>query len=189
MRLAEGLPVFLYACPECGAVDGLHAEGHELRCNGCVSRWTVGIDHALRGQDGATHFTLTAAFDAVQAHLGSPRVADVACFEADGTVLREESVQLFWLPRGGAKEPRQQGTLRLTASGVELGDWSLDFEQLLSLNMGAGNVLHLRTDDGVWEVAPASGATWKWENFIRERKGLSDAAHQPSASSTRNASP
>ena len=49
-RMAEGLPDYLWACPECFTLDGLTARGNHVTCQSCQTRWTLDTLNRMNGE-------------------------------------------------------------------------------------------------------------------------------------------
>jgi 1-acyl-sn-glycerol-3-phosphate acyltransferase len=164
-RTAEGLPEYLWACPVCFSLDALAAKGNRLACKACSDDWLVTVENRLVGD---TSMDLPQAYDGIRAHFGAPPVADPSRMATEGVALASEMV-VTHLPKGGQRREVARGRLRLSADGLTLGDqWSLAFADLKGLNTDVGNVVHLRVDDGRFQLDPVGPeSTYKWENFIR----------------------
>ena len=165
-RPAEGLPVYLYGCPQCGHRP-TRARKAILSCDGCGAGWTVGSDMTLTPlRGGAQPFTLADAYDAMRAHYGSPMRDRAGSTSTEGVAL-EAGCQVLSLRRGATAEVLSEGPLALSSTGLNSANWSLGFTDIRSIHMDAGNVLNLRVEEGLVRVVPDDGQTWMWENFIR----------------------
>ena len=165
-RPAEGLPTFLYACPECGSRP-TRAERDTLCCDGCQRRWLVGADMTLRPTDAPqTTLPLAHAYDAMRQHFGAPMVDTRTGDRERGIALRAPCTVLH-LRRGQPDTVLADGPLTLSESGLRADDWHLPFSDIRSIHMDAGNVLNLRIAEGLVRVAPEDGQTYLWENAIR----------------------
>lgn len=165
-RPAEGLPTFLYACPECGARK-TRAERDTLCCDACERRWLVGADMTLQPIDAPqTTLTLARAYDAMRQHFGAPMV-DTRTGNREHGIALVAPCTVLHLRRKQPDTVLAEGPLTLSKDGLCADDWNLPFSDIRSIHMDAGNVLNLRIAEGLVRVAPEDGQTYLWENAIR----------------------
>lgn len=176
-RLAEGLPQFLWACPECFEVEALAVEDDDRDCIGCTlcgARWRLDVSNNMhaeseRVEDTAVH----RAAEAIEGHFGSPPVADSDRFEQDGIVLESLDMDIGTLPRGSREmRPVASGHARLyedrlECDGVDGGTWEVALEDVKAVSVELHSVLQLRTQDCLFQLNPSDESTVKWAHFLR----------------------
>ena len=175
-RMAHGLPVWLWACPQCFELDSLSPaprNGNVIRCHSCQAAWRVDVSCRLSGRGQTPDTTVWVANDAVIAHFGNPPVADRARF-AETSIILDELGSIGELKRGGTPQPIGSGRLTLledrmalfTPDGVrEL--WSLPLPDIVAISVEISNLLQIRTTDSLYQIAPSQGSTIKWAHFMR----------------------
>jgi len=175
-RLAEGLPQYLWACPACKVTEGLSVAGaarDEVRCADCGARWRVGLGGRLHPAAGeAPALDVVAAYDRISAHFGELPVADARRRDETGAVLECARLRVGQVARGQREpSPVADGPARLTPERLEiLGEdgvaWSIELVSLKAVVMELGGVLHLRTEDTIFQLDPEGQSTLKWRHFI-----------------------
>lgn len=177
-RMAEGLPDFLWACPQCFASDSLSVatdNRNAITCGACSARWRVDVSQRLLADGGpATDTHVMTAHDAVTAHFGSPPIADRERFER--TQVAIAGAAALWKVTRGVREPEVlgEGEARLTPTtiGVYAPDgtplWSAPLSEVLAVNLQVGNRFQVRTADGNFQINPAAQSPIRWGHFTRD---------------------
>ncbi len=172
-RMAHGLSNLLWACPSCFAIDALDvdpADGNAVRCSRCQAHWRIDVETRL---EGTTRTTVLEAADAIEAHFGSPPVADAQDFEVNGVALRAAQGEIRLTKKGQPSELLASGELVLSREGFSVRAdgrqvWSVGFETMEAVSMEFGNRLHFRVEGVLHEVRPAQGSLLKWSHFLRQ---------------------
>lgn len=176
-RLADGLPFYLWACPNCFEMESLGVEAVDrdcIACESCDARWRVDVHnrlHALsnNAEDTAVH----RAAESIESHFGDPPIADSTRFEDDGVILESPDMQIGTLPRGSRKlEPVVRGRARIFEDRIECEPpdgqpWVLPFRDVKAVSVELQSVLQLRTEDCLFQLDPAGESTVKWSHFLR----------------------
>ena len=177
LRMAHGLPTFLWACPACFAMEALEVRGwtgNGVGCRQCGARWRLDTSCVLHGQGDAPSFSVAEARDRVQDHFGSPPRARWEQFQMEGVALSSPDVSVGRLRRGLAPEPIGRGRLVLTREGLTLHPshpegappWSLRFHDIRACSVELGNKLQLRTADDLFQVDAHGESRLKWAHFV-----------------------
>ncbi len=175
LRMAHGLPAYLWACPACFATDALRVHrrsGNRVVCVGCRAQWRVRVDTRLEPLRDHPGFTVAEAHDRLVDHFGARPVADPARFAAEGIALAADQGELVRAreDRHGF-EPVAAGPLRLTAEGLVVGDgegFVLPFAEVVAVSVELGNKVQLRTADRLYRLTPGDGSVLKWGHFVHE---------------------
>jgi 1-acyl-sn-glycerol-3-phosphate acyltransferase len=176
LRMAEGLPDFLWACPSCHAPGALRPAGalrNDVLCGGCGARWRVTVEATLEPKSGgARHLTAAAAYDAILRHVGSPPVDDRATFDREGAALAVPGCAVGRVHRDRPEpELLAAGTLRVLRDGLEVGDgpgrWSVPFARIKAIPMEMHNTMQVRTDEETFAVDLGDTPTLRVVHFAR----------------------
>ena len=173
-RLAHGLESFLWACPECFAMDRTQpdpTDGNHMMCAACNTRWRVDVECSLHGP---TTLTVAEAWASLEEHFGTPPVADRAQYDADGAALSAPRATLEEVPRGRGKKPILvgDGEVQVRADGLHLlgattPAWSVPHEQVRGISLDMGNQLHFRMDAKLYRLTVDGQSPLKWAHFLR----------------------
>ena len=150
-RMAEGLPDFLWACPDCFQQEGLVAKGSRVACQACGSAWTV--DNAGRMRGDTTLF-VHEAHDRIAEHFGDHDLSGQA------RLVRV---------KGRGHEPLDEGAATLTAEGLQVGQTLLPLRELRAVSVEVQNRLTFRHGDELLELLPQGQSTLKWGHFLARR--------------------
>ncbi len=181
LRMAHGLPSYLWACPSCFELGGLQVHrrnGNKVVCTACRAQWRVHVDTRLEALRAHPGFTVAEAMDRLVEHFGARPVANAARFAEEGVALdAPDSVVLKARDEGPGFESVAAGTLRLTSGGLEAdGGWRLGLDEIRAVSVELGNKVQLRSADGLFRLQPGDGAGLRWAHFVHEwrcaRKGL-----------------
>ncbi len=177
-RLAEGLPFFLFGCPACGQLRALavSADGDGVGCSACDAAWRMDLRNVLRGTHGQADLPLTEASDLLQAHLGSPPVANRDRYEADGTVLSGPQASVGRLERGADPVPVAEGPIRLDTRSLHVGDWSLPLTEIVATSLQVAGIYQVRTTDALFQLSPGQDSTYMWSCFLEAWRSSSAVA-------------
>lgn len=192
VRLAHGLPSYLWACPQCFALDGLSVapdSGDAVVCGGCRARWRLDVSSRLTGEAGpAEDMHVVDAWDRIQARFGSPPLLDPRRFAQDGVIL-EEPGWIGEVRRRSAPHRIGTGLLRLYADRLALitpedGEtiWALRLVSVRAVSVEMGSVLQLRTSEALYQVNPAGAASVRWAQVLEswwEQIRPADASTRP----------
>ena len=174
VRLAEGLPDYLWACFSCFKVGGLSVDPSDrdrVRCGACGQSWQVTVDARLLGADGGDR-TVGEAFDVIDSRFGNPpRLSGEA---EGGVLLHAADCRLSRLVRGRrTPEPVAEGRLELTEDALSvLGEggeirWSCPLTSLRAVSVEVGNQLRLLPPDEVLVLEPQGQSTLMWSHVLR----------------------
>ncbi len=187
LRMAHGLPAFLWACPSCFSTDALRVHrrnGNRVVCVDCHAQWAVEVDTTLRAQRDHPSWTVAEAWDRLADHFGRRPVADRERFAAEGVVLSAGAGQLLRARKEGRGfEAVALGRLVLTAEGLSVGDndpWVIRFEDIVAVSVELGNKVQVRTADALYRMVPGDGSVLKWGHFVHEwRCAVQDLPRSP----------
>ncbi|MCP4805159.1 MAG: 1-acyl-sn-glycerol-3-phosphate acyltransferase [Proteobacteria bacterium] len=169
-RLADGLPDFLWACPECFAMESLTVQsgGNHVACSHCARRWRVDLRSQLVGEtQDATTMGVALARDALDAHFSLS--THISCHEMEVTAVRRGQLK---------REPVVTGAARMTDTGLEIhkGDevlWFLPYEDMVAVLLQFRNALQIRVDGANYQLVPHGESTLRWHHFLAMHcKGL-----------------
>lgn len=147
-RMAEGLPLWLWACPACFEQDALVAKGHTATCRSCSSSWEVGV-----GQEMAPDLTVPRAHARIVDHYGP---------EWDPELL-SGTAQV----RGDKGRTRvAEGPIAFDRDGLTVGEWRVAWTDVIQLSMEVGDRLQMRVDDQVLVLNVDGQSPIKWEFFM-----------------------
>ncbi|MEL6348102.1 MAG: lysophospholipid acyltransferase family protein [Myxococcota bacterium] len=175
IRLAHGLPGYLWACPRCGLFDGLQVDprnGNNVICRGCGAGWRVDVSCRINPLDGGPRRLIADVFDEMLAQFGEMPVADRARFDRDGVIL-EEDARIDVVPRRKPPEFLGAGVLRLFKDRIELCSsddgapiWAMPFERLKAISVEVGSLLQIRDGEALYRLSPSSGTSARWFHFL-----------------------
>ncbi len=179
-RLAEGLPVFLWACFDCYSVAALEVapeDRNHLRCRSCAARWAVDVSARLIRQPGPNDLrpahpplAVAAARERLTAHFG--RGTDPARWEREGVALETPEGSLSRMGGGGAPpEPLMSGRLRMLADRVEIvsatgEERDIPYADLLAAIFGFRDRIVLRTTSDTLLLTPGADSPHMWHHFL-----------------------
>ncbi|HJN74619.1 MAG TPA: lysophospholipid acyltransferase family protein [Myxococcota bacterium] len=162
-KLAHGLPVYLWACPSCFAMDSLAADGDRLRCGGCGDGWTIDALTRLH-PDGEGEFTTVAkAYDRIIEHFGELPTVDSDRFVDTGVALEADRLRVLRVD-GTELYDEAEGAAMLSNSRLVVGEWFLPLKDLKAISIELGNKLQLRCADTLYQLETDSPL--KWEHFL-----------------------
>ena len=171
--LAVGATLVLFACPACGALEGLSERGDRLECGACESRWRLSAAKRLlpESTNGAEAMDLIEALDRMEAHLGPEWVEDPARAEAEGVLLESRPLAIHDIT-GSESSLVAEGRLRLTREALEIpGIWSLPLASLRVASVEMTDQLQLRTREHLFEVEFSDGESpIKWLKFVTRQQ-------------------
>lgn len=172
-RLTWGLAKFLWACPACFALGGIHRiDNHHIGCTACEGEWRLDLTcrlHAVRGPVSDT--TVDLAYYGVLDHFGALPAADADRFEAEGLVLRGERVRVERVHRG-VIEPELLGEGTLTLFGDRLtfvsaeASLELPYADVQAVLMQIGSKLQVRTEADNYQISPSRLSINLWKHFL-----------------------
>ena len=148
-RMAEGLPTWLWACPDCFALDGLMAEGNFVSCFNCHKKWEVGV-----GQELHPDLTVPLAHQRLVEHFGPQW--DPGLLSGTGRILGDHGRRLV-----------AEGEVSFDLDGLQVADWSITWDQAVQLSMEVGDRLQLRVNDEVLVLQVDGQSPVKWEFFMK----------------------
>lgn len=184
MYMADGLPGFLWACPNCFTPHALEVTSNNangISCLSCQASWVIDLSQRLHSQQpGVPDLTVASASDRICAHFGEPPVANAERFARDGIVLEEDHItiskilpnqkQPIFVCRGKAQLSPQ----RISVTGDD-GDelWGVALTEVKAVLDQLGNKLHIRTPDGNFQFDPDFSSTTRWSHFLNSHYRLS----------------
>lgn len=135
-RLAEGLGNALYLCPACEQMGTITATGNKFSCV-CGLNGTYGEDGMLTGT----------SFDTIKAWSDWQRDVLTTRAHRDPTraVLQDGGQTLFLLNAQGERTKSAEGTMRMSAQTLSLGEFSIDVSALGGLDLFRRNTLMFST--------------------------------------------
>lgn len=180
VRLAWGLPEFLWACPSCFELGGLQV--HPKRsdvvcCSSCEGTWRLDLSCRLHAEtDGAEDTTVDRAYQSVLAHFGELPLADAERFERDGVVLECDATHLELVQRG-VVEPQRLGVGRVQLLADRITFESMDGDvvgevalaEVKAVLIQVGSRLQLRTEDSNFQGTPGDQSIHMWKYFVEKR--------------------
>ncbi len=173
IRMALGLPAFLWACPSCYALDGLgiHPKSdNKVLCGSCDAAWRVDVAQKLHPcGGGAEPMTVGVAHDQVIQHFGELPTLDPDRFVSEGVALDGDTVRVSRMV-DDVLDLVAEGPGVLTAEGLSIGSgdsaWSLSFKQIKAVSVEVGNALQVRTNTELFQLDPLDGSPLKWGHFL-----------------------
>ncbi|MCK6523360.1 1-acyl-sn-glycerol-3-phosphate acyltransferase [Myxococcota bacterium] len=176
-RRAVGLPDYLWACPRCFTLGGLQVNPDHMsqaRCGRCGGAWLVTVDARLKDLKTGEEQPIARAFDAIEAHFGTPAVVDRARLDTDGVLLRAERATLTRLVNGQKRpEPVAEGEAVLTPTRLSIRDaagaerWGVELGALRAVSVEIGNQLRLLPPNETLVLSPAGQSTLLWSHVLR----------------------
>jgi len=171
-RMAEGLPVYLWACPACFALDALAVhptDGHQVACRECDAAWRLDVLarlHPVGGGEGGEALSVAVAFDRITGRFGELPTVDQDRFVAEGVAL--EGVMRVLSVDGDDLEVVAEGPACLRADALTVGDepWRLPLKEMKAISLEFGGVLQVRTADALYQLEPLAGSPLKWRHFL-----------------------
>ena len=167
VRLAEGLPDYLWACPCCFEMEALKVPGEDrdcVVCAACQRRWRVDLRTVLNAESPDTPtFSVARARQVVDEHF------------PDHTPIHCERMQVSQVRRGQLRsEPVASGQGRLGPEGVEIVQdgqvvWSLPYDRMKAVLLQFRNALQVRTEDRNIQLDPVGQSTLRWHHFLARR--------------------
>lgn len=176
-RLAEGLPMYLWACPGCFAPGGLAVSGRRrdhVRCQACSADWRLDLSNRLHG---TLPLRVHQAFDRIVDHFGSPPRVDpdpaALPLSDPGALLRLGRVSRERIAAGRVELAPEE--LRIVADDGTVA-WQAPLAQLQAVSVEVANALTLRLDGELLELSTPSPLKWAhflkaWVALARERVG------------------
>jgi 1-acyl-sn-glycerol-3-phosphate acyltransferase len=172
-RMAHGLRQYLWACPDCHAMESLGVAkdcGNTIRCDVCESRWKVDVYSMLNGE---RTLSVADAFRELESHFGMPPIEHRERFEESEVALTGAEAALFQIPQGtnetvavasGEVQLHSGGLRMMDDSGVEV--WSASFDILKAISVEWGNLLHFRIDGQLYRLIVPADSPLKWDYFL-----------------------
>ena len=151
IRMAEGLPDYLWACPGCFEQEGLMAQGNSVRCHSCVGEWTLDTRNRMTGEQP---MWVHEAFERITTHYGDAELSGRA------TLLRR--VKNKWVRV-------EEGEASLTDEGLIVGSIRLELSELRGVSVEINSRLMFRRGDELLELVPEGQSALKWAHFLRRR--------------------
>lgn len=138
-RLAEDIGNALYLCPNCEQVGTITGTGSAFAC-GC----------GLQGTYQPTGMLTGVPFDTIKAWTDWQRDVLVARarMAPEQMVIQHEGQTLYLLDAQGDRTTIAQGTLRMSAQALSLGDFSVNMNDLAGLDLFRRNTLMFSTRTG-----------------------------------------
>ncbi len=175
IRMALGLPAFLWACPQCNTMDGLdiHPKSdNKVLCGSCGAAWRIDVAQNLHPCEGdAEPLTVATAHDRIVARYGELPTVDSDRFVSEGVVLDGNIVRVSRMV-DDVLEPITEGPGTLLADAVTIGSdqgepsWSMPFKQIKAVSVEVGNALQVRTNQELFQLDPLDGSPLKWGHFL-----------------------
>ncbi len=172
-RMAEGLPAYLWACPDCfepASLDPSGADRNSVSCRACGATWTLDTSNRMK-RPGHEVLWVCDALDRIVDHYGVPPILSAGRYESAGVVLEVEGAGVGRVERG--KQPVQLAAGRLVLDAAALSVhrgaevvWSCGLDEIRVLNVELGNVLQLRTKAGLLQLDTGEHSTLMWEHFV-----------------------
>jgi 1-acyl-sn-glycerol-3-phosphate acyltransferase len=163
-RLAEGLPDYLWACPQCHSLRSLRVprrDRNAVQCSSCSSRWKLDVSCRMHG---TTETSVYRAHDLITGHFGErPRMGDEV-------LVSENEGQIALIPRGSKEPPKvlAAGLVRLTEDALHVGTWSVPLAELRAVSVEIRNELWIYRGDQRLRLEPGSDSTLLWAHFLKK---------------------
>jgi 1-acyl-sn-glycerol-3-phosphate acyltransferase len=189
VRLAWGLPKYLWACPHCLAEESIvvsNTQSDEIHCRSCDSRWRIDVQARLNPlTPGLSRESVARAHDRMTDRLGPrPRFRD----DAPAPILSADRARVQRMPRGGAPILVAEGALRLNEGSLSVvGEggvlrWEQPLKEIEMVSLEVKNALFIRVAGELHQIFPEGQSTVKWGWFLHQWWILSrpeDAASLP----------
>jgi len=148
-RMAEGLPTWIWACPDCFALEGLVAKGNRTICGSCGNSREITVYGEM-----LPDLDVPAAHERIVEHFGE--LPDPALLSGDGQLVDLKT-----------KEPVAAGPVTFDGEGLWVGDRALPWTEVTVLAMEVGDQLQLRTEDSLYRLEVGGQSPVKWVHFMR----------------------
>ena len=177
IRMAHGLPEYLWACPACFGLEALKVSkknGNIVACNHCSEEWELDVFNQMKGNNET--MTVREAFDKVTAYFGDKPIADTEQFSERTIALECQGSQLFTFNSETNKMVEHAlGSFVITPEGFEVqhqGEvlWRVDFPDLAAISVEMANLLHFRVDGALYRMVTPNQSPLKWAYFLRSWK-------------------
>jgi 1-acyl-sn-glycerol-3-phosphate acyltransferase len=182
IRMALGLPAFLWACPKCLELDGLaiHPKSdNRVLCRSCGAGWRIDVGQKLHPCDGdAEPLTVANAHDLIVSHFGELPTVDADRFVADGVALDGDTLRVSRMVED-VLQSITEGPGTLHADAIAIGtdrdnpDWTLTMKEIKAVSVEVGNALQVRTNNELFQLDPVDGSPLKWGHFLAEHHARS----------------
>ncbi|MCP4805178.1 MAG: 1-acyl-sn-glycerol-3-phosphate acyltransferase [Proteobacteria bacterium] len=177
-KLAHGLPMYLWACPTCFAMDTLRvdpADDDGIDCPGCGSAWKLDVrGHLTTVRADAKAQTIAQAYDVITEHFGELPTVDADRFVDTGIALDDSRLEVSSVV-DGELTAIVAGSATLSSASLKVGDWELPLKSMKAVSIELGNVLQVRTADELLQLD--TNSPLKWRHFL--------AAHHAASSPRR----
>lgn len=192
IKLAHGLPSFLWACPSCFAPEALQVDPKDddaIVCTRCGRGWTVDISCRLLPRGGGEPLPIYKASDLIAEHLTVDRLAAGTDAQGRRIVLEAPEVILTRVVRGTHREEVCRGQGRLVDGHLVIFDpsgrvlWEHAVAELLAVNLDVGSQLFLRLEDALYRWDPVGQSAYKWALLLRSYQH--GGSHGPRAEHSR----
>ena len=182
IRMALGLPAFLWACPHCFELDGLDIHprsDNKVLCGACGAARRIDVATRLHPCGGPAEATTVArAHDLILERFGELPTVDPDRFVAEGIALEEPAMTVSRMV-DDVLEPILTGPATLTADGVRIGEgdgcWSMVWKQMKAVSVEVDNALQVRTNAELFQLDPEVGSALKWGHFVQAHHSRSRA--------------
>ena len=167
VRLAEGLPTYLWACPCCHEMEALSVPASDrdtVACGACSRVWRIDLSTRMVGE----------TLDTPTWTVGEARALLDEAFDA-ATVIECGQMAVTQVRRGQLKtEPVASGHARLGPEGVEIVErdevvWTLPYSSMKAVLLQFRNALQIRTQDANYQLDPEGQSTLRWHHFLAQR--------------------
>ena len=172
-RMAWGLPDLLWACPTCGALDGLKVDpndGDRVRCRACRGGWRVDAGAMLHPETGGAALPVRVHYRAQLARFGYPPRSPA---HPEGeVVLSAPRGAVSRVPRGAKAIRLAEGQPTLTMHAVELRGpdgaplWRAALTDLQSISIEVGNRVQMRVGGELFDLEVGDESVLKWGHFM-----------------------
>jgi 1-acyl-sn-glycerol-3-phosphate acyltransferase len=166
-NLARGVSNPLFSCPSCGTIEALREKGNRVHCHRCGAAWNIDLQCILHPEGGGPPLSLVDAIRTAHSSFAETYTGDPARFDADGTILLSEGMQLLDTT-GIDSTVAAEGQLRLHPEGIEVVGsagkplWSLPLTDLDVADVDMRRRLVIRSGDQTWEAVIPKESVIKW---------------------------
>ena len=184
-KMAHGLNQYLWACPSCFEMETLSPQrrvkkeesaelqevrGDRIACSSCSASWILDVFCMLHSND-AQPVSVADAFRQLEAHFGTPPVADRAHYEATGEALVLDEAEVLLIPRKGKPQLVASGVMALNKDGVRVNSeskepWMISWSEMRGISVEVGNKLHFRQEDRLYRVQAVGHSPLKMDHFF-----------------------
>lgn len=147
-RMAEGLDTWLWACPDCFALQSMIPKGNHIGCGSCGKSWEVTVYCEL-----LPDLDVPKANQRIVDHFGE--LPDPALLSGEGRLISQRGEGVL-----------AEGPVRFDAVGLHVGNQLVEFADMVVMAMEVGDVLQIRLEDGLMRLDVQGQSPVMWAHFM-----------------------